>query len=270
MPLRRTTHLLAAIGALFTAASGARAETVEVYAAGSLRGALAALSPKASAMGIDLKPVFGGSGELRQRIEHGAKPDLYLSADMASPQALATEGRALQPPVAFARNRLCLVARRSLGITPADLVPRLLAGDIRIRTSKPIADPSGDYAFAMFDRMNAARPGAGKMLRANAEAQMDLSLPTGAGQNTTAALFKAQLIDVAVTYCSATGDLTKNAPDLVAIPVPMAFDPQPVFGMVLLSPNAAAKRLALLLVSDAGQDTIAASGLIPISPSPKG
>ena len=255
-----------AAGLVWTIGVGtAKAETVDVYAAGSLRGVMAALTQKASAMGIELRPVFGGSGELRDRIDRGATPDLLLSADMASPRRLAATGRAIEPAIAFARNRLCLVAPKSLGLTSGDLVSGLLARGLRIKTSKPVVDPSGDYAMAMFDLMDAAHPGAGKTLRARADAQMTVSAqPATTGQSATAALFLAHRIDVAVTYCSASGDLVKEMQGLVSIPVPPAFDPKPVFGVALLSASPAAARFSLLLLSEAGQDAIAASGLIPV------
>ena len=257
------------ISAICLGIGAAKAETVDVYAAGSLRGVVTALAPKALAMGIELKPTFGGAGDLRDRIEQGATPDLLLSADMASPRRLVAEGRAGEPAIAFARNRLCLVARRSLGLTPANLVARLLGKNVRIKTSKPVADPSGDYAMAMFDLIEAARPGAGKSLRANAEAQMAVTVPgVRPGQNATAALFEAKRVDVAVTYCSASADLLKDTHDLVRIAVPASFDPKPVFGMALLSTNPAAMRFALLLLSDVGQDAISASGLIPLADDP--
>jgi len=270
MTLRAIAALFApaiAMLAIGTAQADPLAASVDVYAAGSLRGVIAALAPKAAAMGIELKPSFGGAGELRNRIEHGARPDLLFSADMASPRALVSEGRTSAPAIAFARNRLCLVARRSLGLTPGHLVSGLLAKSVRIRTSKPVADPSGDYAMAMFDRMDAAHPGAGVRLRAKADAQMTVSTPLSSpGQSMTAALFHAGLIDVAVTYCSASSDLLKNAPELTSVSVPDAFDPKPLFGLALLSGSPAAARLALLLLSDDGQEAIAASGLIPLTP----
>jgi molybdate transport system substrate-binding protein len=133
----------------------------------------------------------------------------------------------------------------------------------------PVADPSGDYAIAMFDLMNAAHPGAGKTLRANAERQWAIPSPAvTAGQSTTAALFQARWIDVAVTYCSTSADLAKSTVDLESIAVPAAFDPKPVFGLALLSNNPAAARFALLLLSQTGQSAIAAAGLIPVSDVP--
>ncbi len=246
-----------------------RAETVEVFAAGSLRNAMAEIGQRAATMGIQIKPVFGGSGTLRERIEKGEKPDLLLSADMAAPLALAAQGRTFVPPVAFARNRMCLVARHALNlkaVSAPGLVDSLLAKGVRLRTSRPVADPSGDYAMAMFDLMNKAHPGAAKALRDKAAQSWDLPVPTlTARQNAITALLEAKSIDVAVTYCSATPDLTKGTQDLDTVTVPASFDPQPVFGLALLSDKAAAARLGLLLLSPPGQDALAAAGLLKVA-----
>jgi ABC-type molybdate transport system substrate-binding protein len=246
--------------------SPVRAETVEVYAAGSLRGLVTALAPRAAKMGIEIKPVFGGSGDLREKIEKGAAPDIFLSADMAAPRALAAQGRTKETPIAFARNRLCLVATEAIGLTSANMVDRLLAPGVRIRTSRPVADPSGDYAMAMFALMDTTHPGARRALRENAQRQMALAvLPLAPGQNATGALFQSGLIDVAVTYCSASGDLARSTPGLVIIDVPDSFDPKPVFGLALLSSAASAKRLALFLLSKRGQSDVADAGLLSLS-----
>ncbi len=118
---------------------------------------------------IEVKPTFGGSGLLRQRIEGGESADLFLSADMGSPRMLADAGRAVAPAIAFARNEMCLIARKSAGVTQDNIVDRLLTKDLRLVASTPVQDPAGDYAVAIFDRIDAARPGAGAVLRAKAQ-----------------------------------------------------------------------------------------------------
>ena len=120
--------------------------------------------------GSSITPTFASAGLLKDRIKAGERPDLFLSADMASPRELAAEGRAIVPPIAFARNHMCLFANRTLGITPDNLATRLFAGKLKIRASAPIADPSGDYAVAIFDRLDKLHPGAGKTLRDQAQA----------------------------------------------------------------------------------------------------
>ena len=71
------------------------------------------------ALNIEVKPTFGGSGLLRERIEKGERPDLFTSADLGSPRKLEAEGRTVLPVAAFARNRMCIVSRRAAGVTAA-------------------------------------------------------------------------------------------------------------------------------------------------------
>lgn len=239
---------------------------VEVFAAGSLRGVVAELATVAGpALHIELKPAFGGSGAMRERIENGERPDLLLSADLASPRKLAAAGLAVLPPMAFARNRMCVVSRRDAGINASNLVERLLVPGVRVKTSTPVVDPSGDYAWAIFDRIDQARPGAGAQLKAKANAVMNAAAtPANATQSAAAALFAARLIDVSITYCSASAGLEKELPELTSLVVPASLDPRPVYGIAVLSNKPAALQLALFLLSEPGQELIARNGLVPL------
>jgi molybdate transport system substrate-binding protein len=269
LPAWRRLAGFALTAVMLAAPSRATAEEVDVYAAGSLRTLVTALHDRAAAMGMDVKATFGGSGSLREKIEKGATPDLLLSADMTSPIALATSGRAIIPPVAFAGNRLCLVARRSLDLTPANMVDKLLDSGVRIKTSEPVADPSGNYAMTMFDLMNRASPGAARILKAKAtELQHASALSTSPDENPMTALFDAGLIDVAVTYCSGSEAIARAGKDLVGVQVPERFAPHPIFGLALLSAKSAAARFALLLLSQDGQAAVAKAGLIPLLGQP--
>src|SRR6478735_9927679 len=186
----------------------AQADPVQVLAAGSLRGVVSDLAAAGHAMSVEVRSDFGGSGLLRERIEKGEKADLFLSADLASPRKLQALGRTVLPVVAFARNRMCVVSPRSAGVTQNNLVERLLAKGVRVKTSAPIADPSGDYAWTIFDRIDAARPGVGAKLKEKAQANMTATAtPTVPGQSAAAALFAANLIDMSITYCSASASL---------------------------------------------------------------
>jgi len=264
--LIRLWSLLAFL-AIATLATGAEAtDTVEIYAAGSLRGAVEALAKDVAADGIDIKAEFGGSGALRRRIEGGERPDLFLSADMDSPRKLAAAGRTVVPPAAFARNRMCLVARKSAGVTPENLVDLMLAPDLRLRASTPIVDPAGDYAMAIFDRIDARRPGAGKILRdkAQVEAEAEKSAPPAAGLSGIASLFRNNRIDMMVTYCSIRQMFESEVPDLATVAFPPELEPKPVYGMAVLSDKPGAMRLALFLLSEKGQAIIAKAGLLPV------
>ncbi|MEI9916069.1 MAG: substrate-binding domain-containing protein [Methylovirgula sp.] len=253
-----------AIGATAATANPAPAQTVTIYAAGSLK-AFVSLLAKAndpSLAGLDFKPTFKSAGLLRAQIEAGEEPDLFLSADMNAPRRLAAEGRALLPPVAFARNRMCFYVPRRLGVTAGNLVARLLTASLRIKTSAPVADPGGDYAVAIFDRLDHLHPDAGNILRDKADALRTAlkSDPLGA----FAAEFKSNRIDAMIGYCSGSAALEKDEPDLEAIPFPTTLDPAPVFGLVVLTNRPEALKTALFVLSEPGQALLRRAGLIPL------
>ena len=82
-------------------------ETILLHAAGSLRAALTeAARDFEAAGGTRVQAKFGASGLLKDEIAGGAKAEVFASANMEHPQALAQEKRS-SPVVLFARNRLC-------------------------------------------------------------------------------------------------------------------------------------------------------------------
>jgi ABC-type molybdate transport system substrate-binding protein len=100
------TGVLFGAAAILLSDSGA-AHPLRIFAAGSLTAAFTEMAQAFPAPpGSVAAPVFGPSGLLRQRIEHGDLADILASADMAEPRALAREqpGRLV---VMFTRNRLC-------------------------------------------------------------------------------------------------------------------------------------------------------------------
>lgn len=255
----------------WSAAAHAAAVTIEIYAAGSLRGVVSGLAQEAGPLlHVQVKPTFGGSGSLRGRIEKGESPDLFMSADVGSPGKLAAEGRTVVPAIAFARNRICFVSRRSADITPQNLIDRLLAKDVRLKTSTPIVDPGGDYAWAILNHIDALRPGAGAILKRKARASMNLqATPATPAQSRAAALFLSNQVDVTITYCSGAPRLLKEVPGLTSFVVPPQLDPHPLYGLAVLSTKPEALRLALYLLSDKGQAIIAREGLVPLTGAAK-
>ena len=247
-------------------AGAATAETVDVYAAGSLRGVVSDLAKEGGpVVGAEVKASFGGSGSMRERIEKGEKADILLSADLGSPRKLEAAGRTVVPVIAFARNRVCFVSRRAMGLTAANLIDKLLAKGVQLKTAAPVADPSGDYAWAILDRIDALRPGAGKALKAKAMSVMDATAdPATPGQSAAAALFAARKVDISITYCSASAALVKELPELTSLEVPASLDPHPVYGAAVLSTKPEAMRLALYLLSEKGQAIVAKNGLVPV------
>jgi len=103
--------LLAAMASVSACSAQAQPTVLTVFSASSLGAALEQISAQyqASHPGTRIASSTGGSSMLRMQIEQGAPADVFLSADVANPQALADAGRtdgALRP---FATNSLTIV-----------------------------------------------------------------------------------------------------------------------------------------------------------------
>jgi molybdenum ABC transporter molybdate-binding protein len=130
---------------------------VTLFAAGSLKAALTAVTQAFTAQtGIAVTPTYGSSGLLRARIESGAPVDLFASADVESPQRLHAEGKSGDVTV-FAHNHMCLLVKSSIPATRS-VADIMLDPAVRLITSTPKADPAGDYAEAIFAKIDATRP----------------------------------------------------------------------------------------------------------------
>src|SRR5262249_40596979 len=135
------------------------AEPVSLYAAGSLRSALTDAAAAFEAQsGTKVQAKFGPSGTLKDEIAGGAKAEVFASANMEHPQALAA-ARKSGPVAMFARNRLCGLARPGLTVTTDTLLDRMLDPAVKLGTSTPRADPSGDYAWEVFQKAEKIKPG---------------------------------------------------------------------------------------------------------------
>jgi ABC-type molybdate transport system substrate-binding protein len=248
--------------ALMAATPAAAAEPVRLAAAGSLRAALAEVSEAFARApgGVAVVQSYAPSGLLRQRIGQGEAFEVFASANMTHPEAIGRERD--RPTVLFARNRLCAIARPGLDVSPATLLERMLDPAIRLGTSTPRADPAGDYAFALFARAEAVRPGARAALEAKA-----LLLTGGAesprppaGKDLYAWQFERGAADLFLTYC--TNAVLARAADatLVQVAVPEALAVGADYGLIVLSDRPEASRFALFLLSPAGQAIIARHG----------
>ncbi|MGE0428499.1 MAG: substrate-binding domain-containing protein [Hydrogenophaga sp.] len=138
---------------------------MQVYAAGSLREAFTELVRSGACEPATL--TFGAAGLLRERIERGEQAQVFASADLSQPERLARQG-GWMAPVVFTRNSLCALVATHVEIRSATLLDTLLDPEVRVGTSTPNSDPSGDYAWALFDKADALRPGAGTLLKAKA------------------------------------------------------------------------------------------------------
>ncbi|MEO7151399.1 MAG: substrate-binding domain-containing protein [Burkholderiaceae bacterium] len=242
------------------------APALVVYAAGSLRAALTdvAVAFEASRP-VRVAMTYGASGLLKDRIVAGESPAVFASANMEHPQALVAAGRA--PAVhAFARNALCVLASPGFSLRGKALALRLLDADVRVGTSTPRADPSGEDAFELFDRIEssgAAGPGSAAALKAKA-----LQLTGGptspsppAGRNVYGDLVASGQADVFVTYCTNAALARREQVGLQVLAVPGGADVAARYGLALIGPPTAdAQAYVQFLLGPQGQAILASHG----------
>ena len=68
---------------------------------------------------------------MRQKIEAGDKVDVFASANVGHPAKLLADGRATVIAV-FARNTVCIVALPRLGLTPQNVVDKILQPNVQL------------------------------------------------------------------------------------------------------------------------------------------
>jgi ABC-type molybdate transport system substrate-binding protein len=258
-------HRLLAAAIMMAAPAMASAETVRLYAAGSLKAALTdvARAFEARNSGVKIETEFAASGLLRGRIEKGEKAHVFASADVGHPKKLADAGRARSKVAIFARNQLCALVREGLAVTPATLLDTMLRAGVRVGTSTPKADPSGDYAFALFAKAEALKAGARAALEAKA-----LQLTGGptspkapAGRNQYAWVMASGKADIFLTYCTNAVLARKELATLQIVQVPAALNVAADYGMIVLKDAPApADLLARFILGEEGQSILARYG----------
>jgi ABC-type molybdate transport system substrate-binding protein len=260
--------LATCLAALILSAPQAGADSLKVAGAGSLTGAFTDLLRRFPA-GADTvaAPEFGPSGLMRERIEAGLDADLFASADMEQARRLAA-GHPDRAVIHFTRNRLCALTRTAAGLTPANMLDRLLDPAVRLATSTPGADPSGDYAWAVFARAETLHPGARAALEAKAQVLMGGGAKTPLlvpGKGAVEGIFLADRADVVFAYCSGAPAIAREVQDLAAVPLPPELAVGPAYGMVLLNGKQVALRFAVFVMSEAGQAVLKAHGFDPVA-----
>jgi molybdenum ABC transporter molybdate-binding protein len=241
-----------------TTSTMASAETVRLYAAGSLKAALTEAVQAFEGKGgrVKVEAEFAASDLLRQRIEKGETAHVFASANIGHPTKLAQAGRARTKVALFARNQLCAIAREGLQVTSATLLDTLLDPKVRVGTSTPKADPSGDYAFALFAKAGAREAGAQATLEAKA-----LKLTGGptsekapAGKNQYAWVMAAGKADVFLTYCTNAVLAKKEVPGLQIVQIPPELNVGADYGMIVFkgAPEPA-MQLAKFILGEEGQ-----------------
>jgi len=234
-------------------------EPVRLFAAGSLR---AAMTEIMQASGVPATGTFGPSGLLRERIEKGEGADVFASADMGHPQKLASAGRA-GGVVLFTRNRLCALASPGVQATTDNLLQKMLDPGVKLATSTPKADPSGDYAWQLFDKAERLQPGATEALQGKARKLSGGadSRPPPAGRNVYGYLVEKGEADLYLCYCTAALEAKAQVPALQIVQIPETLAVGADYGLVVLKgAPSGASRLVDFILSGAGQATLSKYG----------
>jgi molybdate transport system substrate-binding protein len=251
---RRLLVILGLAGAAMTPAF-AQTPPPAVYAAGSLREALTGIASALEARtGTRVALTFGASGLLRERIEKGEAAQVFASADTEHPQRLANAGD-WQAPVVFVRNRLCALAAPTLPLTPDTLLDTLLRPEVRLATSTPKADPSGDYAWELFRRAGLVRSGSFAVLSGKAlqlTGASDSPKPP-AGRNAYAWNMDEGKADVFLTYCTNAIAAKRELPALQVVDIPAELQVSAAYALTVRrgAPAAAADFARALLAPEA-------------------
>ncbi|WP_041411095.1 molybdate ABC transporter substrate-binding protein [Shewanella pealeana] len=239
------------------------AEPIELRAAGSLKNAMNDIVMAYQQVAQkDVHADFGPSGLLRMRIEDGEKVGVFASANMKHPLTLQSSGKG-DNVVMFARNQMCALAQPNVNTDSEGLLAVMLDPNIRVGTSTPKADPSGDYAWKIFAKAGKLQAGAQTKLE-NKALQLtggENSAKAPKGRNTYAWVMENKRADLFLTYCTNAVLAQKEVQDLqiVQMPEPLAVGAN--YGLIVLDDaQADAWKLAMFILSESGQSILADYG----------
>jgi ABC-type molybdate transport system substrate-binding protein len=239
---------------------------IRLYAAGSLKGALADVTKAYEAAGGErVDATFGPSGLLKDEIAGGAKADVFASANMAHAQALH-EARLSGPATCFARNRLCALVRPGLAADGESLLERMLEPRVKLGTSTPKADPSGDYAFEVFAKAEKIKPGARDALEAKTlklTGGKDSPAPPANGDVYGWHIAEGRA-DIFLTYRTNALAARQHYPEQRMVELPEALAVAADYGLTVINgARVAAQAFADFILSPKGLNILAGYGFSP-------
>jgi ABC-type molybdate transport system substrate-binding protein len=184
---------------------------------------------------------------------------------MEHPGTLSKAGKA-GPVRRFARNRLCALAAPGLKVDTATLLERMLDPAVKLGTSTPKADPSGDYAFALFARADRVRPGAKAILEKKA---LKLtggpdSPPPPKDRSQYGVIVAEGKADLFLTYCTNALQARRENPAQRIVQVPEALAVGADYGLtVMKEAGPQAERFAAFILGPQGQAILSKHGFAP-------
>lgn len=240
--------------------------TLTLFAAGSLRRAFLPLSERfLQHSGITLDLQFGPAGLLRERIEAGETCAVFASANAQHPETLLASGLAHQQQI-FARNTLILTARHTPQTAKADWRTLLCDPTLRLATSTPGCDPSGDYTWQLFDNLDAQMPGAGEALKRRALQLVGgrTSLTVPPGEIASGWLIREGLADLFIGYAHYAAAL-QGQPDIRTVTIPPASNICCDYHVALMAKSPAAQQLYAFILAEEGQRCLREAGFIAVN-----
>lgn len=239
--------------------------SILLFAAGSLRLAFAPLISQFSRhSGIDVKVEYGPAGLLRERIEAGEPCALFASANREHPQRLLALQKAVLTQT-FSWNQLSLVSNRN-----GAWLDLLRDPTLRIGTSTPGCDPSGDYTWAFFDNMDVLEPGLGQQLRARAiplvGGRDTVKIPSG--ELASAWILRQGLADLFIGYAHYANTL-RAQPDVHYVAIPDEHNIRCEYQLAVLDASKEVMALVKFMLSNGGQAFLTAAGFLPLNDEQK-
>jgi len=240
-----------------------RGKALVVFAASSLREVLPPLAAEMERAhpGAEVALQLAGSQELRVQIEHGARADVFLSADDVQMDLLRRAGR-VGEPMAFAGNELAVVtpAADPAGFAAfgADAFWHLPEAR-RIAIGAPEV-PVGRYTERMLERAAAIR---GPEFR---DTVMQHVVTRELNVRQTLAKAVVGEVDAAIVYRT---DALAAGASVRTVAVPPAVNVVTTYELALVRPNETQTAHPLgpafvaLVLSEAGQKRLAAAGFTP-------
>jgi molybdate transport system substrate-binding protein len=265
--MHKTSRLIAAAVLSGVTMTGmAHAEDVKLIAAGSLKAALGDVAKAFTAdTGKTVSTTFGPSGLMREKIDAGEEQHVFASANMKHPRTLNEAGKAGEVKL-FARNKLCALAAPGVNADTASLLEAMLNPEIKLGTSTPKADPSGDYAFQLFDKAEALKAGSTEQLKAKALQLTggETSHKAPEGRFLYAWVVDSGQADIFLTYCT-NAVLAKRDNDklqIIAIQDELAVGAD--YGLTVINgAPAGGQQLADYILGEKGQSILAGYGFEP-------
>ena len=237
--------------------------TLTLFAAGSLRRAFIPLQAQFTQQtGIAVDITFGPAGLLRERIEKGEACSVFASANRQHPQALHEAGCA-QSPHLFACNELILTVKNSPQTAGKEWLELLSDSALRLGTSTPECDPSGDYTWQLFDHIEASHPGLGESLKRQAMQLVGgrdtLTLPPGVIASSW--LLREGWADLFIGYAHYATALVGET-DIRSVSIPAPWNIRCEYYVTQLEESDAARQFCQFMLAQDGQRCLHDAGFL--------